>query len=421
MIGSFNPNAREVTVVGGGIAGLLAAYALNRKGYEVRLIEASGRVGGLIRTNRGSFGISESAAHSLLVTQPVRELFDELGVRTVGVRSGCRTKFVYREKMRLIPLGFGEVLRTLSRAVFVKNQGCSQVTLAEWGREFLGDPATQYLLAPMLNGIYAATPGEISVEAAFPEFRVPPGQTLLSTLRKRKRARLRRERPIMQTPAEGMQALVDALEIRLRDRLRDRFELGVAVRELPKAPNLVLTVPPKVAAELLVQADPDLSRNLDALDVVPMVSVTAFVGETGFGRKPQGVGVLLAPGSPGRCLGILFNSSAFPGRLALDFKGESFTLMYGGTQDRGILDLSDEEIRDLVQGDLERILGFKGTVLECVIQRQNRAIPLYGKDLLRVWDLARQGWCSTPGRVLFGNYTGAVSIRGMIETVWKSF
>ena len=28
---------------------------------------------------------------------------------------------------------------------------------------------------------------------------------------------------------------------------------------------------------------------------------------------------------------------------------------------------------------------------------------------------ARETWCATPGRVLFGNYTGQVSLRGMIE------
>ncbi|HEV2765761.1 MAG TPA: hypothetical protein VGV38_22440 [Pyrinomonadaceae bacterium] len=32
-----------------------------------------------------------------------------------------------------------------------------------------------------------------------------------------------------------------------------------------------------------------------------------------------------------------------------------------------------------------------------------------------LWQLARETWCATPGRLLFGNYTGQVSLRGMIE------
>jgi protoporphyrinogen oxidase len=44
-----------------------------------------------------------------------------------------------------------------------------------------------------------------------------------------------------------------------------------------------------------------------------------------------------------------------------------------------------------------------------------KAIPRYGPELLDAWESARSGWCAVPGRILFGNYTGQVSIRGMIH------
>jgi oxygen-dependent protoporphyrinogen oxidase len=68
MIGSLDTTRREVTVVGAGIAGLLAAYALDKKGYEVTLLEERERAGGLIETQRTDYGIAERAAHSLLLT-----------------------------------------------------------------------------------------------------------------------------------------------------------------------------------------------------------------------------------------------------------------------------------------------------------------------------------------------------------------
>ncbi|MEK6580668.1 MAG: hypothetical protein AABZ55_15700 [Bdellovibrionota bacterium] len=52
-----------------------------------------------------------------------------------------------------------------------------------------------------------------------------------------------------------------------------------------------------------------------------------------------------------------------------------------------------------------------------IISRHPRAIPVYGAYLEDVWATAKASWCSTPGHVLFGNYTGQVSIRGMIETL----
>ncbi|HEX8070457.1 MAG TPA: FAD/NAD(P)-binding protein [Pyrinomonadaceae bacterium] len=90
MIGTLDRTRREVTVVGAGIAGLLAAYALDRQGYEVTLLERAPRAGGLIRTRRSEYGLAEAAAHSLLVTPQVAEFCRELGVELVDVRKDAR-------------------------------------------------------------------------------------------------------------------------------------------------------------------------------------------------------------------------------------------------------------------------------------------------------------------------------------------
>ena len=44
--------ARRIAVIGGGISGLSAAYFLLNRGLDVTLIEASPRLGGVIRTER---------------------------------------------------------------------------------------------------------------------------------------------------------------------------------------------------------------------------------------------------------------------------------------------------------------------------------------------------------------------------------
>ena len=54
--------------------------------------------------------------------------------------------------------------------------------------------------------------------------------------------------------------------------------------------------------------------------------------------------------------------------------------------------------------------------MELVINRWRRAIPQYSTALPNVWRTARETWCAEPGRILFGNYTGQVSLRGMIES-----
>src|SRR6185295_2323816 len=103
MIGTLDPTKKDVTIVGAGIAGMLLANQLDQLGYEVTLLEASARAGGLLATEKTQFGIAESGPHSLLVTPEVEKQFDELRVPLVPVREKAR--YVFRGgKLRKFPL-----------------------------------------------------------------------------------------------------------------------------------------------------------------------------------------------------------------------------------------------------------------------------------------------------------------------------
>src|SRR4051812_43091936 len=170
MIGSLNKDIREATVVGAGIAGLLAADALDRAGYRVTLLEASARAGGLIRSTQVELGLVEAAAHSVQATPELRALCERLGVELVPVRRAARARFVWRKgQLRRMPLSIGEIFRAILRAYFVLADGHEapdRQTLADWGRRHLGEAALKYLLVPFVRGIYGARAEEITVSAA---------------------------------------------------------------------------------------------------------------------------------------------------------------------------------------------------------------------------------------------------------------
>jgi len=148
MIGKLDPQKKDVTVVGGGIAGLLTAFTLDQQGYEVRLIEKQGRLGGLIQTENTPWGIAESAAHSILVTDPVRSLFDELSIELLEVNASSRARFILRNgKMKRFPLSVFETAGVLRRTFFTRasrSLSSDEVTLAEWADQFLGQAARNY-------------------------------------------------------------------------------------------------------------------------------------------------------------------------------------------------------------------------------------------------------------------------------------
>ena len=443
MIGRLDPARKQVTVVGAGIAGLLMADRLDLLGWEVTLLERASRVGGVIATRKTPFGNAESAVHSVLATPPVQELCSRLGVELCEVADDSRARFVVRGgKKARIPLRPGEILGAFLRAYFVRSRRGTdpyELTMRDWCLRHLGPKALEFGLDPFLSGIYAASPGEISVGAAFPKLFVEPGHSLLSQVLARRLGRLpspgpslasgpvalpapleagRTGRPKMMAAAAGMQALVDALESSLRGRLRERLRTGVALDELPESPNLVLSTPAPEAARLLSAGggDAGTAEALSAIRYAPLVSVTAFARVSDFdGGPPRGVGVLAPSSEKRECLGILFNSSSFPGRVQ-DPSLASFTAMLGGTGATGWVHRTDDEIRGAVEREMRALLGLRAPLVHAEVTRWERAIPVYSPAIVRAWRAAASGWCSRPGRVLFGNWTGQVSLRGMIET-----
>jgi protoporphyrinogen/coproporphyrinogen III oxidase len=399
MIGALNPTDKKVTVIGAGIAGLLAAYQLNRAGWEVTLLEASQRTGGLIDTYFSPFGLSEKAAHSFIATQKVLNLCDDLKVKLLPMKATGQKKYILKNAcLKRVPLSFREILFTLFKLL---NSPTPSTTLDVWAKAHLGVPALNYLINPFIHGIYGAEPKDISVEAAYPRLIGARGYSFFKLFPPAK----------IMAPALGMSALTHALEDSLFKSLGNRFQKGVFVQQLPSAPNVVLCTPAYAAAQILSLHDSYLSQALQNISYTSLTSTTFFVSKTI--RRPFGTGVLVPSEENRKILGILFNSDAWSGRVHLDYEDqiESFSAIARNS-------LNTESFSNLeeVQSELKSILGLRSSPLHRESHRSPKAIPQYDAFILRAWDCAKRGWCSKPGRILFGNYTGEVSLRGMIET-----
>ncbi|MEK6580667.1 MAG: protoporphyrinogen oxidase [Bdellovibrionota bacterium] len=357
MIGTLDTSNKEVVVVGGGIAGLLAAYYFDQRGYQVTLHEAESRVGGLIATLHTQEGMVERAAHSLFATPAVLDLCRNLGVELTEINPEAKARFILRrKKLRKWPLGIGETLCAFFRAYLVRSKRVNQVwTLEQWALRFLGRPALEYLIVPFLRGIYGAAPSELTVEAAMPSLKIPFGHSLFSFLLAKKiRPSLKSNKPKgkMVAPKFGMEDLVCKLETKLQQRLGSGFQKNSKITSLPASPNVVLAVPAQAASELLKSYAPSLSDKLFKLPYAPLVSVTVFTAEPDFPSPPRGVGVLVPEVEASECLGILFTSSSFSNRIHSGSAHLSLTVMLGGTSRPEILSWTDVKISASVEKEM---------------------------------------------------------------------
>jgi oxygen-dependent protoporphyrinogen oxidase len=416
MIGGLDPTRKSVTVVGAGVSGLLAAYTLKKKGYQVRILEQSSRAGGLIETKSSIHGPIETAAHSLMVNPEISALLQELGVELSEVHPKSSARYIYRKgKMRKFPLTFLETIRTLIRIFSRPSRPIDpeNATLAEWCRTYVGDAALKYLLAPFVTGVFAASPEELLLSAAFPRL-VPgnPEKSLIgSFFSKRKSSGTQRSKPPrMMAPRLGMADLIEKLKVRLAPEI----EYGKKIDLLPPDSNLILSIPAPELASLIEAHDPASAQELRAIEYSPLITCTVFIrGDSFTSHPPRGVGVLIPRGEGLRILGVLFNSSAFPDRTKSQGI-HSYTVMLGGTSDPAALTLSDLELREIIENDLETLFRLRGPTEAIEITRWKRAIPVYSRQVRVARQALERGLCKKPGTVVFTNYSKEVSIRGMI-------
>jgi oxygen-dependent protoporphyrinogen oxidase len=416
MIGRLDSSNRSATIIGAGISGLLIGHALKKKGYRIRILERSGRAGGLIETKSTPSGPAETAAHSLLVTPAMETFFESLGVPLAPVHPDSRARFIYRNgRMRKFPLTLGESLHTVIR-LFSKPSApidSETATLAEWCEAHLGKPALDFLLSPFVTGVYAASPSELLLKSAFPSL-VPtdPSRSLFWNLFFGKKTG-RRPRSRMMAPTRGMGSVVD----RLRSMLEEDIEYHAKIESIPEDANVILCTPASDLADLIAPDDSGAAEALRSVRYAPILTCTVFIPNESFrGSPPRGVGVLIPRGQGLRILGVLFNSSSFPDRVRAPGL-QSFTVMLGGTGDPSALQLSRSELTDLIDRDLKILFHLRGPVHSLEVTRWEKAIPVYSRELSEAQARLRSGFCARKGRMVFSNFSKAVSLRGLIQAL----
>jgi protoporphyrinogen/coproporphyrinogen III oxidase len=414
----------RIAIIGGGISGLSAAYYLEQeraKGapVEYTLLEASGRLGGVMFSDRVGDCVVEGGPDSFLTEKPwASQLCAELGIAgdLIGSNDAQRVTYIV-VKGKLVPMpdglmfmvptmllptaltplfSWGTKIKMLGELMHPPHRAQKDETVAEMVERHFGTEVVDRLADPLLSGVYGGDAASLSARAVLPRFvemEEKHGSLCRAMLASRKKmAEMQKApgykpKPLFTSLRGGMQQLIDAVVARLNPQ---SVNTGCAVSTLARDGSgwelqtargsqsfdaVIFATPARIASKMLAAVDAQLSADLGGVQYSSSVTVTLGYRRSEMKGCPPGFGFLVPRSEGTRMLATTFVHTKFPFRAPED--KALLRCFLGGAKDQGVLQLSDEEITSIVRKEIKQITGLAAQPWFVKVYRWERAMAQY--------------------------------------------
>jgi protoporphyrinogen/coproporphyrinogen III oxidase len=410
---------KRVAIVGGGVAGLAAAYELARlarEGVAVQgvLLEAATRLGGIVETVREGGFVIECGPDAWVTEKPwARELAMELGLEDEVIPSNDARRKTYvlidrklqamPDGMRMmVPMDFdaldaSEMFSAEAKQAYHDELGradelrtdapTGDESVAEFVRRHFGDEVLEKIGAPLLSGVFGGNVATLSVRAVMAPFVAMEREhgSLVAALQAR--ATSAKTAPIFTTLRSGLGTLVDRMIATIPE---DWIRLGAKVeyishedegwlvgtaRGVERFDALMMAAPVDVARALLEPVDEEVGQLLE-MDASSAVVVGFGFPDASRLELPQGFGFLVPSGSDNLLMACTFVDQKFDDRVPAG--GRLLRAFFGGKAAERLMRCGNDETAAVARMELARILGPLPEPQVTVVRRLPRSLPQYG-------------------------------------------
>ena len=364
----------RVAIVGGGISGLSTAFYLRRArpDWQIELFERESRLGGTMHTENREGFLFEAGGNGFLTNKPDSlDLVHAAGGDHLLMKSNkaAQIRYVYTDALYRLPESPPAFLKTPLLTPLEKMRVAAELfipakktdadeTVASFGRRRLGKGFTDVFLNAMIAGIYASTPEQTSINAAFPkvvELERRYGGLFRGMFKKRKReagpgGHLTSFQGGVGTLIDHLESVVGVglhkgVEVQGISRSGDLYQISTG-SGLFEADRIVVAAPTYAARDMLVELHSGFRKHLDAIGYSP-VAVVGF-GYEKLDHPLNGFGLLTTESAKKGILGVLWDSSVFPDRAPPGKK--SMRVLIGGQRDPDLPSLGEEALVGLEIG-----------------------------------------------------------------------
>jgi oxygen-dependent protoporphyrinogen oxidase len=396
----------DAVIVGGGIAGLAAAYELSQHGTSFVVLERASRAGGVIFSEEIDGYTIDGGADALLIQKPEGiRLCEEIGLgnrliptkppRLAYVQRGGRLYALPAASVLGIPTRIGPFarsglfswagkLRMGAELLVPRRRDEQDESIGAFITRRFGAEATTYLAEPLLAGIHAGDVDRLSVRALFP--RLAKAESKHGSV-----IRAFRSTPEPRTPNPGgafrslpgglsemVRALVGAIGsagVRLNAGVsavtgRGPFVVRTSTGEAIDARAVVLATPAYVTSELTRDRDEELARLSGEIPYASAGTVALAFRRSAIAHPLNGSGFVVPRVEQTGILASSWLSSKWAHRAPED--RILLRTFVGGARDPGALEQSEETLIERSIAALTRLLGIHGEPVLARVYRFER-------------------------------------------------
>jgi len=413
---------KRIAIIGGGISGLSAAFALEQKRragvpLEYKVFEKNARLGGVLVTERIDGCLIEAGPDSFISEKPwASDLCRQLGLadQLIGSNDADRKTYILtRGKLVVMPDGLmfmvpTKILPTVFSPLFsVKtkirmasewfhppHKAEKDETVAALVERHYGSEMVDRLADPLLSGVYGGEADELSVRAVLPRFAEMElkygslGRAMLASRKKIAQAAKSPPQPLFTSLKNGMQQMVAAL---LSQLPASTLSTEVDVQQVQMLENgwtvsagyqsdhfdaVIVALPTQAAAAILQAANPSLAAECSTVAYSSSITVTLGYDKMVRDTLPPGFGFLVPRSERKRMLACTFVHNKFPHRAPED--RAIVRCFLGGSRDEQALLLSEGEILEIVRRELREIIGLDAEPLFARVYKWKSAMAQYG-------------------------------------------
>jgi protoporphyrinogen/coproporphyrinogen III oxidase len=456
-------------VVGGGIAGLAAAWYLVRthSDIEVTLLESAAHVGGKLSVSDVAGIPVDEGAESFVASRPeALRLAREVGLETDLVTPQVFQASVFsRGRIRAMPrgqfMGIPTDLRSLAASEVLSPAGLLRVPLdrviaetplgqdvsvGEFISARVGREVVDRLVEPLLGGVYAGRADALSMQATMPAlFReLRHDRSLLSATQRvagggMEAAGARRGLPfrgivggVGRVPGAMAAALVGSgVQIRTRTTVRGLtarqagwdVEVGPASSpEVIHADAVIVATPAAPAAKLLAESAPQVAMELAGIEAASVAVIALAYRASDVRVTMTGSGLLIPPveGRMVKAVTYMDQKWGWLGEAAGREDLRLLRLSIGRHGESEMLQRTDEEIVEVARIDLAHLLGVQATPVDSRVTRWGGALPQYAVGHRARLERITQGLREQPTLALCGASYDGVGIAACVGSAYEA-